>query len=166
VHHLYPSSARSLQYMPTHPTSLKSISILSSHLCLDLPSGLLPSGFRNKTLYAPPLSPIRATCPVHLSLPDLINNRFVTWLTFYGEEMLAPRPTPKLEEHPLSAVRDTLFNTFAATLHIRRPFLLPQPEDAPCCGDGPTYQHSRLIFSTHVHFFFMLHVHVTAVSRI
>jgi hypothetical protein len=35
--------------------------------------------------------------------------------------LLAPRPTPKLEDHPLSAVRDCLFNIFAATLHIWRP---------------------------------------------
>ena len=32
--------------------------------------------------------------------------------------MLAPRPTPKLEDHPSSAVRDCLFNLFAATLLI------------------------------------------------
>jgi hypothetical protein len=42
----------------------------------------------------------------------------ITWLLFYGEESLAPRPTPKLEDHPLSAVRDCLFSIFAATLHI------------------------------------------------
>ena len=30
--------------------------------------------------------------------------------------MLAPRPTPKLEDHPSSAVRDCLFNLFAAAL--------------------------------------------------
>jgi hypothetical protein len=54
---------------------------------------------------------------------------------FYGEELLAPRPTPKLEDHPLSAVSDCLFNVFAATIHIRRSFLHPQPEDAPCHGD-------------------------------
>jgi hypothetical protein len=42
-------------------------------------------------------------------------------LIFYGQEFLAPRPTPKLEDHPLSAVCDCLFNTFAATLHIWRP---------------------------------------------
>jgi len=34
----------------------------------------------------------------------------------YGEGLSAPRPTPKLEDHPLSAVRDCLFNIFAATL--------------------------------------------------
>jgi len=32
--------------------------------------------------------------------------------------MLAPCPTPKLEDHPLSAACDCLFNIFAATLHI------------------------------------------------
>jgi hypothetical protein len=60
---------------------------------------------------------------------------FRNMVIFYGEELLAPRPTPKLEDHHLSAVHVCLFNVFAATLHIRRPFLQPQPEDAPCRGD-------------------------------
>ena len=34
--------------------------------------------------------------------------------------MLAPRPTPKLEDHPSSAVRGCLFNLFTATLNIGR----------------------------------------------
>jgi hypothetical protein len=38
-------------------------------------------------------------------------------ISFYGKELLAPRPNPKLEDHLLSAVRDCLFNIFAATLH-------------------------------------------------
>jgi hypothetical protein len=50
---------------------------------------------------------------------------FVTFrnvlIFFYGGELLAPRPTTKLEGHPLSAVRDCLLNIFAATLHIWRP---------------------------------------------
>ena len=37
---------------------------------------------------------------------------------FYREGLLVPRPTPKLEDHPLSALHDCLFNLFAATLHI------------------------------------------------
>jgi hypothetical protein len=38
--------------------------------------------------------------------------------SFYGEELLETRPTPKLEGHPLSAVRDCLFNIFTTTLLI------------------------------------------------
>jgi len=34
-------------------------------------------------------------------------------IRFYGEELLAPRPTPKLEDHSLSAVRDCLFNIYS-----------------------------------------------------
>ena len=34
------------------------------------------------------------------------------------EELLAPRPTAKLGNHPLSAFRGCLFNIFAATVHI------------------------------------------------
>ena len=58
-------------------------------------------------------------------------------IRFYGEELLTPRPTLKLEDHPLSAVRDCWFNIFAATLHIGG-LLQPQPEDSPCSGDRDT----------------------------
>jgi hypothetical protein len=48
----------------------------------------------------------------HLNLWVILN------MCFYGEGLLAPRPTPKLEDHPSSAVRGCLFNLFTATLHI------------------------------------------------
>jgi hypothetical protein len=64
--------------------------------------------------------------------------KFRNNINFYGEELLAPRPTPKLEGHPLSAVSDCLLNIFAVTLRIRRPSLCPQPEDAPLSGEKNT----------------------------
>jgi hypothetical protein len=51
-------------------------------------------------------------------------------LDFYGGELLALRSTPKMEDHPLSAVRDCLFNIFAATLRIWRPSP-PYPQYIP-----------------------------------
>jgi hypothetical protein len=57
---------------PPHPTSWRSILILTSHLCLGLPSGLLPSGLPTKILYEPLPSPKRATCHAHLILLHLI----------------------------------------------------------------------------------------------
>ena len=80
AHHLSLSSARSIQSMPSHPTSWRSILILSSCLCLGLPRGLVPSGFPTKTLCTVLPSPIHATCPGHLILLNLI-----TW-TKLGEK--------------------------------------------------------------------------------
>jgi hypothetical protein len=42
---------------------------------------------------------------------------FLNKTNFYGEVLYLAQP-PKLEDHPLSAVRDSLFNLFGATLHI------------------------------------------------
>ena len=70
VRHQSLSWASPIQSIYPHPTSWRSILILSTHLSLGLPSGLLPSGFPTKTLYTPLSSPIRATCPAHLILLD------------------------------------------------------------------------------------------------
>ena len=76
--HLSLSWASSIQSIPPHPTSWRSILILSSHLRLGLPSGLFPSGFPTKTLYTHLLSPTRATCPVHLIFLDFITRKILS----------------------------------------------------------------------------------------
>ena len=53
VHHLSLSWASPVQSIYPHPTSWRSNLILSTRLCLGLPSGLFPSGFPTKTLYTP-----------------------------------------------------------------------------------------------------------------
>ena len=53
VRHLSLSWASPIQSIYPHPTSWRYILILSNHLRLGLPSGLLPSGFPTKTLYTP-----------------------------------------------------------------------------------------------------------------
>ena len=78
--HLSLSLARSIQSMPLHPTSWRSILILSSHPSLSLASGLFPSGFPTKTQYASLLSPICATRSAHAVLLDFIKH------VIFGEE--------------------------------------------------------------------------------
>ena len=99
------------------------VHIPTSHLLVIHPNIIHPSKPRSpqwslslryphQDSIRPLSSPIRATCPAHL-IPC---KYFLTWM-FYREGLLAPHPTPKLEDHPLSAVHDSLFNLFAATLH-------------------------------------------------
>ena len=80
VRHLSVSWVSPVQSIYPHPTSWRSVLILSTHLRLGHPSGLLPSGFPIKTLYTPLSSPICATCPAHLILFDFITR------TKLGEE--------------------------------------------------------------------------------
>jgi hypothetical protein len=54
------SWARSIQSIPPHPTSIRSILILSTHLHLVLPSGFFPSWFSHQ--YPP--------CPAQLTFLD------------------------------------------------------------------------------------------------
>ena len=83
VRHLSLSWASPIHSIHPHPTSWRSVLILSTHLRLGLPSRFLPSGFPTKTLYNPLSLPIRATCPAHLILLDFITR------TILGEEYIS-----------------------------------------------------------------------------
>jgi hypothetical protein len=72
-----------------------------------------------------------ATCPYpeqRNSLSPRLCEMFRNIVSFYGEELLARLPIPKLAYPPLSTFRGFLCNIFAATLH-------PQLEQAPIRSD-------------------------------
>ena len=54
---------------------------------------------------------------------------------FDCEDLLAPRPNPKLEDHPLSTVRNCWFNIFDAIFHIKA-ILHLQLEDEPWLSES------------------------------
>ena len=56
------------------------------------------------------------------------------YASFYGEHLLAPRPTPKLGATPVCCPR-LLIQYIRSCPTYRRLFLHPQTEDAPCRGD-------------------------------
>jgi hypothetical protein len=73
---------------------------------------------------------------VSVQVREFVCKCFITNIGFHSEELLAPRPTPKLEDHHLSAVCYCLFNLYIRSYPpYSRPFLHPEPEDAPCRGD-------------------------------
>ena len=109
-----------------HPTSWRSILILSPGLCLGLPSGLFPSVFLTKSPYAPHFSPICAICPVHLILLEFFTRifgeegRILKVLIMHSSPLscyLVPRTAKWISPH------------IAGTSEHPQPILLPQCED-------------------------------------
>ena len=94
VHHLSLSWASPIQSIYPHPTSWRSIQILSTHLCLGLPSGLFSSGFPTKTLYTPLSSPIHAQ-PIPFFPPTQYWVRNTNHLaSHYASSSIPPLPRP------------------------------------------------------------------------
>ena len=82
VRHLFQSWAISIQSTSSPPVSLRFAVTLSYQLWLGLLSGVFPVRFPIKTLYTCLFSPIRATCPAHHTLLDLIT-RLNIWFNFF-----------------------------------------------------------------------------------
>jgi hypothetical protein len=88
--HLFLYWARSIQPILPHPTSRRTILILFCHLQIGLPSGLLPSGFPTKILYArhlyPPPPKIVSAQPISVFLTSSPE-----WYLVRSTEHKAPR---------------------------------------------------------------------------
>ena len=80
VRHLSLSWASPIQSTYPHPTSWRSILILSTHLLSRSPKWPLSLQFPHQDPIQPLSSPIRAKCPIHLILLDFITR------TILGEE--------------------------------------------------------------------------------
>ena len=76
VRHLSLSWANPIQSTDPYPTSWRFILILSTHLRLGLPSGLFPSGFPTKTLYAPSPHPY-ASQALPISFFSILFNAYI-----------------------------------------------------------------------------------------
>ena len=81
--HVSISWASSIQSIPPHSTSSRSVLILSSIRRLALPSSVLPSGFPTKTLFTPLHSPHTCHMPHHLIFLDFITH------TILGEQYIS-----------------------------------------------------------------------------
>jgi hypothetical protein len=98
---------------------------------------------------SPPLIPILSqNNPVHIQRIRPSMRAFETFrnkIISYGEELLATSPISRLEDNPLSAARDCLFNIFATALHIWRtsPFAT---WGAPCRADERSTWHGYVMF--------------------
>ena len=66
-----------IESITSQPISVRSVSLLSFHGLLHLPSCLFPSAFPTKTLHPLLLSPMCVTCPAYLILLNLISQSYL-----------------------------------------------------------------------------------------
>jgi hypothetical protein len=92
----------------------------ASHMSLSLASSIQPIPPHStswRSVLSHVLSLLRSY-QVSVQVRGFVCEYFVTKIRFHLDELLPLAQPSKLEDHPLSAVRDYLFNIFAATLCI------------------------------------------------
>jgi len=91
-----------------------------SQLCVCFPSGLFPSGFKTKTLYALMLFPFRAACSENLILTEFINR--IIYDKAY--KLWSSNLCSLLQSHPFLPLSQyiTLSSLFSGAQNVR-PFL-------------------------------------------
>jgi hypothetical protein len=82
---------------------------------------------------------------VSVRVRGFVCEHFATNIRFYSAELLRPRPTPKLEDHHLSAFRECLLNIFAATPNIKDRSSIRNPRTRHAVTTGTHLQHGRNI---------------------
>ena len=90
------------------------------------------------------LQPVPILSPYQWINPGLRHQFIIHNMSrFYGEELFAPHPSPKLEYYRLSAVRNCLFNIFAATLHNGGHFSI---HNMSTCNAFVTFTHLSCLY--------------------
>jgi hypothetical protein len=107
--HWFTSWARSIQYMPLHSISPRSLLILSTYICLGLLSALFPTEFATKNPHAFS-SPIHSTWPAHLIVLDF------TIQIILGDECKLRSSTLSSFLHPLVTSSLFVLNILLSTL--------------------------------------------------
>ena len=142
VRHLSLSWANPIQSTHPHPTSWRSILILTIHLRLGLPSGLFHSDFLIMTLHAPsphPYAPHGLLISFNTSGLFVSRGRSRLWI-FLNLPVLqgwvfSPARNPQAGRQPLFGCSLLLIQFIRGYPPYRRTFLYLQSEKASCRGD-------------------------------